>query len=64
MANCPKCGSHVGCSCQLMTLPDGTTGCSSCYNQYVQNTAAQTVSGQEYTPEQLARLKMTNNGSS
>lgn len=39
MAQCPKCGIALGCSCSLRSAPDGTQGCSNCIPAYVQQQA-------------------------
>lgn len=30
MANCPGCGTQLGCQCQLKMAPDGRKLCASC----------------------------------
>lgn len=67
MAQCPRCGNSIGCSCQLVRLPDGTTGCSVCANKANLNTnQAQAVqsSAQELTPAQRARIIQANGSDS
>lgn len=66
MAQCPRCGNSIGCSCQLVRLPDGTTGCSVCANKANLNTntaPVQQSSAQELTPAQKARIIQANGSS-
>jgi len=63
MANCPNCGAHLGCSCQIMTLPDGRRGCSNCYPKATNTVPSSKVSAQEFTPAQKSII-IKQNGSS